>query len=308
MGATVFYQGANEIAVLANTFSVSGTPTDPTTVSCVITDPTGVATTHTYLAASPADITKTGTGVFELDVPCTIVGLWGFVWIGTGTASDVQAGTWTVHPSSTRNQFYTSVAELKDRLSITDTASDFQLEVAVQAAARAVEEYTGRFFYQVTEARTFQPYSIYQLPIDDLVSVTSFAVDQNADGVFEDTWALSTDYQLMIGMDEFNQSSTGEQRPFTEVWALGSKSFPPVTPYSRLNLIQITGNWGWPQVPFAVKQATMQVAAELFKLKDAPFGLAGTSEIGVMRLPRAGNPYVNRLLCRYINPRRKIGV
>ncbi len=42
MTATVFYDDPNEIALLTNTFlNSSGTPADPTTVSCVVTDPTG---------------------------------------------------------------------------------------------------------------------------------------------------------------------------------------------------------------------------------------------------------------------------
>ena len=48
MAASVFFQGSQEIAVLVNVFSVNGTPTDPTAISCVVTDPDGAAITHTY--------------------------------------------------------------------------------------------------------------------------------------------------------------------------------------------------------------------------------------------------------------------
>lgn len=315
MGATLFFQnqGGNDIATLGMTFSnASGQPTDPTTVSCVITDPTGTATTHTFGGASPADITKVSQGVYSLDIPSTIVGLWGFVWVGTGAASDIQPGTWTVHPASTLNRYYTSVEEVKDRLHITDTDSDFQLETAVQSAANWVDRHCGRHFWQVTETRTFTPYDIYEQPIDDLVSVTAFATDTDGDGVFENVWTQGVDYELTYSMWEFAQLSDGEQRPFTNVRAInavgGGKFFPYTWAFSRLDRIQITGTWGWPQVPFAVKNATTQAATELFKLKDTPFGLAGTSELGIMRIPRSGNPYVSNLLAPYIHPRRKVGV
>jgi hypothetical protein len=314
VGATVFFQnaGGNDTATLQMIFQVTGSPADPTAVSCVITDPTGAATTHTFGGPAPADITKLSTGTYQLLIGSTIVGMWSYVWIGTGTASEVDAGTWHVNPTSTIHQFYTSVEELKSRLNITDTVSDFELELAVQAAARAVESYCGRFFYQIAETRTYVPYDLYELPVDDLVSVTSMATDQDGDGVFEQSWVAGTDFQLSFGIWEFNANVTGEARPYTHIRAInavgGGKFFPYTWPFSRLDRIQIVGVWGWPAVPYRVKQAALQIASELFKLKDSPFGLAGTSEFGMVRLPRGGNPYVASLLCDYASPMRKVGM
>lgn len=313
MAEVVFFQnaGGNDLAQLTQTFLVNGVATDPSTISCVITDPTGTATTHTYQGAAPADITRVSTGVYQLLVGSTIVGLWGYVWVGTGNASDIQAGTFTVNPASTINQFYTSVEEVKDRLGITDTNSDFQLQTAVQAAARAVEGYTGRYFNQITETRTFMPYSIWEQPLDDFVSLSAVAVDMDGDGTYEQTWTQNIDYQTVIGLYEFNLLSTGEARPYTQIRVInaagGGRFFPYIWPFSPLNRVQATGVWGWPEVPFGVKQATMQVAAEFFKLKDAPFGLVGTSEFGVVRVPKQ-NPYVMKLLQPYIHPRRRVGM
>jgi hypothetical protein len=56
-----------------------------------------------------------------------------------------------------------------------------------------------------------------------------------------------------------------------------------------------------------VRQAALQTASEIYKLKDSPFGLAGTSEFGVMRIPRQ-NPYITKLLNQYISGRRRVGV
>jgi hypothetical protein len=314
VGATVFFQDAagDDIATLQQIFQISGVATDPTAVSCVITDPTGAAVTHTFGGVAPADITKLATGTYQLLVPSTIVGMWSFVWIGTGTASDIQPGTWTVNPAATLNQLYTSVEEVKDRLKITDTQSDLQLTLAVQGAAEAVEGYCGRFFYQrPAETRTFQPYDIWMLPIDDLVSVTALNVDFDGDGVFETAWVKDVDYELIVGPEQFNQAAFGIKRPFTVIRVInvggGGRFFPFTWPFSRLDRVQIIGTWGWPQVPAGVKQASMQLATELFKLGDAPFGLAGTSEFGVVRIPKV-NPYVAKMLNPFINPRRRVGV
>jgi hypothetical protein len=314
MGAAiVFFQNVagNDLAQLIQTFAVSGVNTDPTLVSCVITDPTGTAVTHTFAGAAPADITKTAVGIYQLNVGCTLVGMWSYVWIGTGNASDVQAGTFTVQPTSNLHTFYTSVEELKSRLKITDTGDDFELQLAVQSAARAVEGYCGRFFYQVSDTRTFVPYNIYEQPLADLVSVSALNVDMDGDGIFEQPWTQGVDYQLAVGEWDFNTLATGEARPYT--WARvinsvgGGRFFPFIWPFAPLNRIQVIGVFGWPSVPLAIKQATLQVASEIFKLKDAPFGLMGSSEFGVVRLPKQ-NPYVMKLLQPYINGRRRVGI
>jgi hypothetical protein len=41
-------------------------------------------------------------------------------------------------------------------------------------------------------------------------------------------------------------------------------------------------------------------------MKDAPFGVAGVSDIGLVRI--SSNPWLVELLHNYVNPRRKVGV
>jgi hypothetical protein len=311
MAATIFYTGASEFATLTNVFSVNSVATDPTTVSCVITDPTGVATVHTYLGAAPADISRNGTGSYQLLIACSITGLWGYAWIGTGSAADVQAGTWTVQPNPTGGQFYVSMEELKDRLRISDTADDMSLLFAVQSAARWVEGHCGRYFWQGPDTRTYVPYDIYELPIDDLVSITSLKCDFDGDGVFEQVWVQGVDYELATNRYEFNQMVTGEQRPYTLIRVInnagGGKFFPYTWPFSRLDRIQIVGQWGWPAVPLAVKQAALQLATDFYKFKDAPFGLAGSADLGVVHVS-ADWMTIMTLLTRYVHSRRQVGI
>jgi hypothetical protein len=308
VASVVFFTG--EIAQLQNTFLVNGSPTDPTTISAVITDPNGVSVTHTYGGASPADITRLSLGAYQLNITSATFGLWSYVWVGTGAASDIQAGTWTVQPT-TVSQFYTSVEEIKDRLKITDTADDMSLTMSVQAATRWVERHCGRHFYQRTETRTYVPENIYELHIDDLVSLTAMAVDYDGDGVYETIWTQGTDFQVMQTGSNFNQYDSGELMPLGVIRAINfagqGRYFPFIWPFSRLDRIQITGTWGWPAVPFAVRQATLQVAAEFYKLKDAPFGIAGASEFGNVRVP-SGMAVALDLLCAYVHPRRAIGI
>jgi len=63
--------------------------------------------------------------------------------------------------------------------------------------------------------------------------------------------------------------------------------------------------FGWPAVPRNVKTASLIAAAQIFRIKDAPFGVAGFGEFGVVRIQQ--NPQVMWLLRRYITGQR-VGV
>lgn len=314
MTATVFYEDPNEIALLTNTFlNSSGTPADPTTVTCTVTDPSGTQVIHTYGGASPADIMKPLVGKYTLAVPCLpaitgIDGLWAYEWTGTGLVSDVQPGTWRVlSPALNTYIGYCGLEELKDRLGITDTTDDYAAQLAIQAASSWVTDYTGVPFNRVTETRTFVPHDIWQLIIDPLVSITSLAVDTDGDGTFDQAWVQNVDYQLKLGDDLYNINAAGVQRPYKKVQVLqAGKWFPFIYPYSHLDRVQITGTWGWPSVPPPVAQATLMLAARLFKSKDAPFGVAGVSDFGVVRIQT--DPWLTELLRPYTNQKRKVGV
>jgi len=297
VSATVFYQDANEFATLQNIFKVNGVPTDPTTVTLTITDPTG--------ATSAPSVTHVSAGTYTANVACTVAGVWAYLWEGTGTASDAVAGTWTV-VTVALNQNYCTVEELKSRLGITDTADDFELGLAAAGASRAIDEITGRYFWRGTDTRTYIPESISRQSLDDLVSVTSLKVDRDGDGVFEETWTQGTDYALEVAPGKYNAAAKGEQWPYTAAQVItGGKLFPFTWMWSHLDRIQVTGVFGWPAVPLNVKNAAIIAGAQIFRIKDAPFGVAGFGEFGVVRVQ--SNPQVMWLLHRYINGQR-IGV
>lgn len=312
MTATVFYESSAEIALIANTFLNSAqAPADPTSVSCVVTDPSGTSVTHTYGGALPSDIVRASAGAYTLSVPCSpaitgVDGLWNFVWIGTGTVSDIQPGTWRVLPSNVAT-WYIGLDEFKDRLGITDSADDSQAQIAIQTVCGWVNAYTGQHFNRITEARTFVPHNVVRVNLDPLVSVTSFNVDRDGDGTFEEAWVKDTDYQLRIGPDSYNQNATGFLRPFRQAVTIQSgKLFPFIYPFARLDRVQVTGTWGWFEVPPEVAQATFILAADLFKMKDAPFGVSGVSDYGVVKIQ--ANPWLVELLRPYKNQKRAVGV
>lgn len=312
MTSTVFYDSSAEIALLGNVFTnASGAAADPTTVSCIVTEPAGVAVTHTYNGAAPADIVKVSTGTYSLSVPCSpsvagVDGLWGGEWIGTGAVSDVQPVTWRVLPAATSQLWYVGLEEMKDRIGLTDSSQDYKMQTSIAAACGFVNSYTGRHFNRITETRTFVPRDIYELRIDDLVSVSAFNVDFDGDGIYEQSWTQGTDYQLYLGRDVFNVGSTGQPRPYEHVRVISSgKTFPFTWPFSPVNRVQIQGAWGWPAVPWQVPEASRILAEDVFRMSDAPFGVAGSSDLGIVRI--ASNPWLTELLRAFVRPRMKVG-
>jgi hypothetical protein len=290
MSATVFHQGADELATLTNTFSVAGSVADPTTVTLAVTSPSGTTTTYTY----PASITKSSTGVYTKDIACSEADTWEYVWTGTGTASDVVAGTWTVLTTDLQ-RLYCSVEELKSRLAIGDTVDDFEIRIAIEAACRGIEDYCDRHFWRGSYTRTFvpEPGNWYGcLKVDDLVSITTLKTDEGGDGTFEQTWSAS-DYQLL----PLNATARVESRPYTEIRAL-ARTWPAYGPMigQRDDRVEITGIFGWPKIPVAVKQACLILSADTFGLKDAKFGVQAYGDFA-MRI--RDNPRAQSMLKPY---------
>jgi hypothetical protein len=75
-----------DVVRLTGTFSVSGTNTDPTTVTLRVMDPTGNKDVYTYALAQ---VTKSATGIFYKDVTLDESGHWWYRYEGTGAAAAV---------------------------------------------------------------------------------------------------------------------------------------------------------------------------------------------------------------------------
>jgi hypothetical protein len=69
--------------------------------------------------------------------------------------------------------------------------------------------------------------------------------------------------------------------------------------------VQVTATWGWTAVPATIKKATLLQASRFYKRRDAPFGVAGSPDMGSeMRLLAKVDPDVEVMLGDY---RRKWG-
>jgi hypothetical protein len=321
MSSTTLWNSPNELVQISNSFAVNGVPTDPTTVSVIVIDPTGNSTSYTY---DPGTITRSGTGDYDLEVACSpsvvgSYGLWNFVWTGTGTASDVSHGTFRTFALTDAvtgaPSWYCGMEELKSRLSSPSKplgdSFDYEITMAIATASLAVTRYCGQHFYQVAETRTFTYDNIYEFDIDPLVSLTAFNLDYNGTFDYNTAWTQDVNFQLIQAKDSYNANDYGVPRPYTHVQVVGQGSggitqfLPFIWPFTNKNRVQITGTWGWAVVPMNVTMATLIFATDIFKLKDAPFGVDG---FGDMSMRVSSNPLIVELLKDFVNENEKSGV
>ena len=189
---------------------------------------------------------------------------------------------------------YATLAELNSALGINDNVDDVRLELAVETASREIDQFCGRVFYNAgTATRLFAADTEWLTAIDDLITLTKLETSGDADGVFDQEWA-ATDYQL----EPLNGVVGGTSGwPKTKIRAVGGILFPELW---RRATIRITGTWGWAAVPTAIKTATLLQAARIFKRADAPFGAAGFSDIGIIRVTNAIDPDVRQAIEPFI--------
>jgi hypothetical protein len=188
-------------------------------------------------------------------------------------------------------------------ITYTDSEDDARLIMACDAATSMIQAACDRQFIAETTAtaRVFVASTPWVCQVDDISTTTDLVVrtDEDDDGVFETTWA-TTDYQL----EPLNGRLSGQAWPYTTIRAIESREWP--FDYGRA-LVQVTARWGWSAtdatttayLPSAVVQAAQIQATSLYKSAEAPLGIAGFGDIGIMRLRQALHPVATALLAPY---------
>ena len=186
---------------------------------------------------------------------------------------------------------YSTLLDVKAALRITDGIDDSLLETAIESASRMIDGFTARTFYNAgTAVRNFAATDDLNLIIDDAITITEVAsTDEIGDSY---TIWKPTDFQL----EPVNARADGLYSPYTGIRAVNDYAWPVV---DQQALCRITGTWGWPAVPTAVKQATIIQSSRLFKRLDSPLGVAGFGDMGAIRVGRYLDPDVEQLLMPY---------
>lgn len=180
---------------------------------------------------------------------------------------------------------YASLDDLKDYMQATlqgETMYDAILTNALKSVSREIDNHCHRQFNQddAVTAREYGPDSVFTiregrrvthwLAVDDFYDTESLIVESG--GV---TWTAS-DYTLRP-RNGIVDGQTGWA--YREIHATSTTlRFDPEGDTS------VTTKWGWPAVPDPVKQSCLILASETFQIKDAPFGVAGLDQFGVIRV------------------------
>lgn len=204
---------------------------------------------------------------------------------------------------------YCTLAQMQDELGqdITDMVDPTKLEASIAAASRQIDAYCGRFFYVNGSVVDRQFYADHPRWVDlsrpgvegaDISSTTGLVVrvDVNGDGTYAQTLTITTDYIVLPA----NAADEVPARPYTEIQLVTTASAYFINFYNRPG-VQITAKFGWPAVPDDITKACLIQTGQLYKAKDAPFGVATFGDMGGLRVGSSMNP-IARGLC---DPYRK---
>jgi len=180
---------------------------------------------------------------------------------------------------------YCTVSDLRSRLNQTSTAGDTILSSIILSVSRWIEDSTKRRFHILAETRYYSAEDFVDLWIDDCISISSLKTDDNADGVYETTWA-ATDYKLLPS----NALLDGMPYSQIRIATNGNYAFPR----GILEGVQLVGSFGYCSSTTSgratlVREACLLQAERIFKRKDSPLGVSGLSPLGAQTLKIPGD-------------------
>lgn len=235
-------------------------------------------------------------------VTYTSAGWWALVWTVTGTGAGTQTQRVYVGPVDALPPdllpIYVSLEDFKSSSAIpqTETTRDDLILDRIRAAARAIDDATGRRFW-----------------LDDTATARKFTARGRLLDTEDGQRFLLDDLGAAPTLVEYGSGST-----WTAVASSAYETSPdnalargkPVTGLLYLNgcwpvgygtQLRVTGRWGFPAIPDPIKQANQILAARYFKRKDSPEGVMGSADFGFIRMART-DPDVAELIRPYMLP------
>jgi hypothetical protein len=188
------------------------------------------------------------------------------------------------------------------------SSNDDRILAALTSASRKIDSYCGRPFYRVVDAassaslRTYYPDTSYRVTLDDMWTTTGLVVatDTSDNGTADTTW-LAADYQL----EPLNGVVDGlDGWPYYRLRAVAGRSFPQ----GKRPSVHVTAKWGWSAVPDPVKQACLHLTSTIYKMEDAPLGVAALNDFGPLRMSADLTRYVGSLLDPYVKVSTVYGI
>ena len=175
-----------------------------------------------------------------------------------------------------------------------------KLDAAGNAAARMIDAYTGRRFWQdaTVKTREFHADSSTVCYVDDISTTTGLVVKvDSADNGFvsgSTTLTITTDFVL----HPLNADDETPVRPFTRI--VLTSDTQDYFPVGGRPGVQVAAKFGWPAVPDDVAQAWLIQSAQLYKASDAVFGAIQLGDGFATRIRQSMHPIAAALLDSYV--------
>lgn len=217
---------------------------------------------------------------------------------------------------------YASLAELKDRLCISDNDRNMALQRCLDGASRWIEKETTRRFYVLAQTRYYtaehrswsRPSDISERPgggaqsiaiddllvtldVDDLPVYPTVATDEDGDGVYEVAWTYGTDFWLGP------RNAAADGKPFRYLnrnESVGRYWLPQLE-----NSLSVTGAFGYSQTtPEDIREVTLD-AATIMAQPVLDLGLPGvesysiSNQLRVNLKPAELTDYAQKIIMQY---------
>ncbi len=189
---------------------------------------------------------------------------------------------------------YADRTTLKNRLGITGTSDDTELLKALVAASRLEDKYCQRFFYIQTATKYFDgSASPFFLP-DDLLSISTFKLDEDGDATFECT--LDTGDYFLYPLNEYPKTWI-KSNPNGDY-----SSFASGVPKG----IEIAGSWGYGnELVTPYKDSSTTTAEELDATETGVDVVSGAAlAVGQTILVESEQMYIQAIATNTITVRR----
>ena len=169
---------------------------------------------------------------------------------------------------------YTDLATYKRHFDISDNDDDADIERVIEAVSRAIDEICWQRFFTTAadETRYYTAERSDTLdPPDRIVSINTLKTDDDGDRTYENTWTVSTDYDLM----PYNAALDGIPYHSIVITPNGNYRFP-TTPKG----VEIDGKFGWSSAPNGIVEACLLGSHLTQARRNSPYGVSGAAAVG----------------------------
>lgn len=264
---------------LGDTASVDVTYVDPDTGLPADVAATLTVTRTDGTAGNPT-VTRIDVGQYRASIPLDMIGPWSYGWAFAGASSTVDRGQ--LYIANYAPLSYTTLSKVRKALNFidpNDTSDDTEILDAIESSSRSIEDWCfGRRFYldPTPSTRLFVPvdWTSPILDVDDIGLSTGVTIAVgNAGGPYT---PVTTGFRLgpLNAAARYEPYTYIEDITYSGLWISGG-----IAPE-----VAVTTRWGAPVTPAPIQNAALLQATRLTRRKASPEGVAGFSDMGVVRL------------------------